>query len=219
MIGALLGLPGKIKTVYDYLTTNLAAVRAAKIDNLDAAMTTRAAASTALSTAQWTNTRAGYLDNIATASPIDRVPIANGLVRHLATYMSTGTITLAGAQGLDVATIGIGAATYSYTGSGVIEFAAIQNHNVTAANNLTGISLVIDGVTVITGPTIPGGSKYVFQMIGQICSNAFWNGTAIAYNQPIISFSQVPFKTGFTINATGMASANGLFAVAFRKTS
>lgn len=62
MIDFLLGVPGKLKTIYDYLTTHLSSTRAAKIDNLDAAMSTRAPASTALSTATWTGTKAGYLD-------------------------------------------------------------------------------------------------------------------------------------------------------------
>lgn len=40
--------------------------RAAKQDNLDTTVSSRAAASTALSNAVWTNARAGYLDNIPT---------------------------------------------------------------------------------------------------------------------------------------------------------
>lgn len=62
MIGSLKGLPGKTKAIYDYLTTYLSSTRCAKIDNLDAAVTTRAAASTALSNAMWTDAKAGYLD-------------------------------------------------------------------------------------------------------------------------------------------------------------
>ena len=43
-------------------------VRAGKLDQLDAAVSTRAAAATALSTAQWTNGRAVALDNLDVAS-------------------------------------------------------------------------------------------------------------------------------------------------------
>lgn len=42
----------------------ITAVRAALLDNLDAAITTRAASATALSTATWTGARAGYLDEL-----------------------------------------------------------------------------------------------------------------------------------------------------------
>ena len=58
----LLGLPGKVKTLIDRLTST----RATNLDNLDAAITTRAAASTALSSATWTGTRAGYIDLLNT---------------------------------------------------------------------------------------------------------------------------------------------------------
>lgn len=43
----------------------LTAGRATNLDNLDAAMSTRAPAATALSTAQWTNARAALLDNLS----------------------------------------------------------------------------------------------------------------------------------------------------------
>jgi hypothetical protein len=38
--------------------------RGTKIDNLDTTISSRAPASTALSNVTWTNTRAGYLDNL-----------------------------------------------------------------------------------------------------------------------------------------------------------
>lgn len=63
MISFLLGLSGRLKAVYDYLVANLSTTRAAKIDNLDAAMSTRAAAATALSIAVWTNGTAGKINS------------------------------------------------------------------------------------------------------------------------------------------------------------
>lgn len=47
MIDFLLGVPARLKTISDYLTTNWTATRAAKVDNLDAAVTTRASATAA----------------------------------------------------------------------------------------------------------------------------------------------------------------------------
>ena len=60
----LAGVPGKLKTLIDRLT----ATRAANLDKLDANITTRAAASTALSNAVWTDARAGKLDLIGIKS-------------------------------------------------------------------------------------------------------------------------------------------------------
>ena len=65
MIDFLLGVPGKLATISTYLTTNLSALRAAKIDNLDAAISTRAPASTALTNATWTDTLATKISTIA----------------------------------------------------------------------------------------------------------------------------------------------------------
>lgn len=62
-----------IATLGDHVAAWTAA-RAAKMDNLDAKISTRAPASTALSTAQWTNTRAGYLDKLNSGVPITSMP-------------------------------------------------------------------------------------------------------------------------------------------------
>jgi len=59
MIGSLLGLVGKVKTLTDRLTP----ARAGYLDNLNTNLAVLPApASTALTTATWTNTKAGYLD-------------------------------------------------------------------------------------------------------------------------------------------------------------
>lgn len=63
MIQSILNIVPWIKALYTDYTT----ARAAKLDNLDAAISTRAPASTALSTATWTATRAGKIDNLDVA--------------------------------------------------------------------------------------------------------------------------------------------------------
>lgn len=73
MIDFLLGVPGKLKTISDYLTTHFASTRAAKIDNLDAAISTRAAAATALTNATWTDVRAAKLDSISATGAIKSI--------------------------------------------------------------------------------------------------------------------------------------------------
>lgn len=73
MIDFLLGVPGKLKTISDWLTTYWTAARAAKVDYLDAAISGRAPASTALSNATWTNGRAALLDGIIQNSVINSI--------------------------------------------------------------------------------------------------------------------------------------------------
>ena len=74
MLEPLLGLPGRIKILMDRITST----RASNLDNLDGAVSSRAPASTALSSSVWTGTRAGYLDasisGRASQSSVDALP-------------------------------------------------------------------------------------------------------------------------------------------------
>lgn len=56
----------KLNSIIGTIADHIAIWTAAKAENLDTTVSSRAPASTALSTAQWTSTRAGYLDNINT---------------------------------------------------------------------------------------------------------------------------------------------------------
>jgi hypothetical protein len=56
-------IAGKLSTLLARLTSG----RASNLDNLDAAVSTRAAASTALSSTTWDGTKAGYLDAAITS--------------------------------------------------------------------------------------------------------------------------------------------------------
>lgn len=80
------GLGGKLKTLIDRLT----ATRAALLDNLDAAISTRAPAATALSNATWTSELASSL---ASAIRLDRAEIL---------YISGATGAGAGQKNVDV---------------------------------------------------------------------------------------------------------------------
>lgn len=92
MIDFLLGVPGKLKTIIDHLNANLSPTRAGKIDNLDAAISTRAPSSTALSTANYTAARAGYLDNLAFGiSPIKSI---QSLEIYLGANQTSNTATI-----------------------------------------------------------------------------------------------------------------------------
>lgn len=92
MLESLYGLPGKIKTLLDRLTaaragyldsinpagTGWNSTRAGYVDRLDAAVSTRAPASTALSNATWTDARAGYQDRLDTTVS-SRAPASTAL--------------------------------------------------------------------------------------------------------------------------------------------
>jgi hypothetical protein len=85
MIGALMGLPGKCKAIYDYLTTNLSATRAGYIDRLDVAISTRAAAS------DWSPALATELGGLDTSiAAIPTTPI-NSILYYTVTIADGGT--------------------------------------------------------------------------------------------------------------------------------
>lgn len=81
MIGALMGVPGKLKTLLDRLTST----RATALDNLDAAISTRASASV------WTGALATELDGLAPAiAAIPTTPI-NSIQYNTVTISDTNT--------------------------------------------------------------------------------------------------------------------------------
>ena len=82
MLDFFAGVPGRLKTLTDRLTS----ARAGYLDNLNTNLAALPApAATALSTAQWTNTRAGYLDNIA-------LPVPSTFIQSIQTgWFASGT--------------------------------------------------------------------------------------------------------------------------------
>lgn len=96
----LAGVPGKLKTLIDRLT----ATRAANLDKLDANISTRAAASTALSNATWDGTLAGNLAALTTtrAARLDATVLVDGVIKSVQTgYADPATILPNGAAGQD----------------------------------------------------------------------------------------------------------------------
>lgn len=110
----LAGVPGKLKTLLDRLT----ATRAANLDKLDADISTRAAASTALSNAVWTNTRAGRLDASVLVNGAIK-SIHTGWVAQDVTYGTT-TKSTEDAAYLDIAipAVNVGKSIVLFVGAG-----------------------------------------------------------------------------------------------------
>ena len=151
MIDFLLGVPGKLKTLTDRLTSG----RAANLDNLNATVSSRAAAASALSNATWTDARAGKLDKLdkldnafQSTDAFVAKPIAGGI---LGTDQSGVTSSDNGGLG----SLSTNSTTFSnvlsVTGAGVLEFLGGSK-----ANSATGshqIRLTIDGTVIGTYST------------------------------------------------------------------
>lgn len=140
----LAGVPGKLKTLIDRLT----ATRAANLDKLDANITTRAAASTALTNAVWTDARAGKLDAIGLpVSPMDRPVLSGAMFRVEGSGQrnTVGTTVV-----LDVA------------GPGVLHKLLSTARAVSGAGTITGnVIIEIDGTSVTIAHSQSGSGSDV----------------------------------------------------------
>lgn len=189
----LAGVPGKLKTLADRLT----ATRAANLDKLDANITTRAAAATALSNAVWSDARAGKLDKIdgiesdaqyCTDDPTSRPPIAGGL---------PFTVSVVSTLGVAPNTITAGS-SHSYSGAGVLEMVAL--HNASGAGVAGSVTVTIDGEAVLAwSGTVPAGNAVT--CAGSMAGDSF-------------SLGRVPFRSSLQIACTGLGARYRYYKVA-----
>lgn len=208
MIAVLLGLPGKLKVLTDRLTS----LRATNLDNLNATVSSRAAAATALTSVVWTDARAGKLDTGALeASPLLSPPIVSGVVPTAPTAVIIAWYTHVYTKNSGLEHSGVTSTSYvnavNYTGKGVLEFAAAQNE--TAAGTTT-MQITVDGVVIIlaTVAGVGGGSANVAAMVGVINSDSC-----------VISLSAIPFKISLKIEVKVTGGSTGRSFIKYRKTA
>lgn len=148
MIDFLLGVPGKLKTITDYLTTYMAAARMAKIDNCDVASSSRAAASSAVSNAYYTNARGPFLDKLdAGGIPGTVKSIQTGTI---ASVGNGTTATIAAVNTAKSVLIHLGCSvTSGSTGSDVVRIALTSSTTVAGYRNISGDSVVAVGFMVV----------------------------------------------------------------------
>lgn len=192
----LAGVPGKLKTLIDRLT----ATRAANLDNLNTTISSRAAASTALTNAVWTDARAGKLDKIddieldakyCTDDPTSRPPIAGGLPFNISAVSSLGV------QGAAPSQVTAGS-SHSYSGAGVLEMVAL--HNASGAGVAGSVTVTIDGAAVFAwSGTVPAGNAV-------ICAAGMVGDS--------FSLGRIPFRASLQISCTGLAARHRYYKVA-----
>ncbi len=147
MIDFLLGVPGKLKAIADHLTTYWTSTRAAKLDLLTVAP---APASTALTNATWTDTRAGYVD-VAVSSRASNGPrLKPPIAANFNTGQFNGVFDLS--LGLDI------------TGSGVVNYVMVSS---STSGYLVNCYVVIDGVT-FPAVTVSSSSGVYLGVIGSV---------------------------------------------------
>lgn len=203
----LLGVPGRLKVIGDNIVALLNRWTQAKADFIDAAVSSRAPSSTALSSQIWTTLRAAYLDQIPVNAanitallnnPALQVPTTLAVsptIQNMRTALTTnGPTSLTSINTAQSATPNTYVTIINEVGAGVIEFlgaAAVSTGGgthrlrVTIDSNVFTFDPWQSGANTANGKTLIGalaidGSSYV----------------------SALSLSRVPFKTAFKVETS-----------------
>lgn len=203
----LLGLPGALATVDANVDTLLTRCTEARLAHLDADITSRAPASTALSTANYTSARAGYLDLLNTN--LDAKVSEAGAKSPIA-KLGGAEFSIEGATPSYTESLGSGTCSvynswtdiYAYTGSGVVSLACLKQ--TANANDLNcDWRLVIDDVEVmidITAWNQDIDNDDTYWPIG-------WRDNT--GTDDVIMLEPTPFKTNFKLQGRKATNSAG----------
>ena len=138
MIETLMGLPGRVSALLGRLTET----RANNLDRLDAAVTSRAPAGSALSNLVWTDAIAAKLSAMHVETPPTALP-APWILPSGVTYAGSETITSGG---------GSFSVAYSRSGAGSLRMLAFKG--------IDGIRVTVDGVVAISVTSLDESKHY-----------------------------------------------------------
>ena len=138
MIETLLGLPGRVSALLGRLTET----RANNLDRLDAAVTSRAPAGSALSNLVWTDAIAAKLSAMHVETPPTALP---------APWILPSGVTYAGSETI-APTSGSFSVAYSRSGAGSLRMLAFKG--------IRGIRVTVDGVVAISDTWLDESKHY-----------------------------------------------------------
>lgn len=178
-----------IQQLLGTLLDRISSARAAKLDNLDAAISTRAPASTAVSNADLTAARAGYLDALQHGNGGIRpagMPCANIIVSSTETLMAS-TVPGAAWVSSGVLTAGTLATVLSVSGKGALTYLGIQSRDATSRTHR--VRITIDGTVVFNATSEPhataNGVAYVHGHYNDASKQKI-EGTPLLYDSSLL---------------------------------
>ena len=215
MYNFILGVPGKLKTLLDRLTST----RAANLDNLDATVSTRAPSSTALSSSVWTGTKAGYLDQslssteTAISNKIDGLHLeksTNGILGwnyysanyyNLTPYIKSAQNSTA-TSWTDVLNI---------SGQFTLNFLMLHIRHHTFNTNTTYFRITIDGTQVLNSSKGSVVRNWYYPIVGAILpDSASTDILSLTFGGPLIVKSNLKIETYHT-NGGGYCYTTALY--------
>lgn len=210
-MGPLRGLPGQIATLLARLTSG----RASALDHLDADISTRAPASSAVSSATWTSALAAFL------ALVQKPPVASGLINSPREFASAGgTIVEMGYSDLIQSSTSASSSfvdAVNYSGAGVLQ-AVWLNRAQNATPDACTIEVIVDGATVLSYTTAAGSANFTYAtcVVGGV--QRYSDGT----NYYVLpgAMDDIPFTTSLQIkrkNSSGNATHSVYYK--YRKTS
>ncbi len=184
----------------DELESRLTATRAAKIDNLDATISSRASATTALTNATWTDVKAGHLDSSISAVSAVLSGITN-LANWLRALMRSDTANVTAKT-----EINLGGGTYNEADeslqgldAGLAELAAIgAGGSFTVTVTVTSGGVAVQGVTIKikSGSTVIDTETTNASGVATPTANAGTYTLLASYPGHYVSSSQTLVMTG-----------------------
>lgn len=167
------GLIGRIKVLLDRITFE----RAEALDHLNADISSRAPASTALTNAVWSDALASLLGNTAGRPVLTKPPIASGVVNQAIPLASPGAF-------VDVLDIS--------SGDGYLTLLTISGSAIEA-------QLLIDGVVVCSLPSSSGQRP----LVGSILQLPQFDGSTLSYSPQPVDSHPVFFVSSIKVRAKG----------------
>lgn len=208
MLGALISA---VQKVVNDLRADYTTARAAKLDNLDGAVSGRAPASTALSTSTWTNAKASYLD----------APISTALFlknpRHLPVWIVISNQVQVGSSGAALNTDGFftnfagpygayASATANDTWFTVCNLTSVSGFFFNAwspmsntASDRLSLRITIDGGSALTFSAVRSSIQHRLMLGALFCSSPSVNPA------PVDSLPEIGTGMQILLPATGLA--------------
>lgn len=199
----LLGVPGKLNAIKANIDTLLSRLSTTVVGRIDSSISSRAPSSTALSTAQWTNSRASLLDELSKVENVRVNPILAAPISFSTTANVFGLGTALSFTSLSNSSASVTTSfvtILSITGRGVLSFLAPVNNNGSAQQTFR---VTVDGTVAYTGTLLSGSAGLGTVVIGTVAVDG-------GGNLSHLGLEQVAFNSSVVVEASSNSASSNV---------